>query len=124
MGVGEVKEDFQWCPHCIKGGGGCGIYPNRPAPCRNFRCGWLSSKQIRDHWFPKTAKIIIDFKLDGEDAYVVFIVDPDYPTRWREEPWFSDIRKLALEGVTKGNLLGVNWTTVVSIKGERFVVGP
>lgn len=40
LGVKPIdKPPFQRCEHaCEKG---CGIYEQRPAPCANYRCGWL-----------------------------------------------------------------------------------
>jgi len=122
LGVPEVKEDFTWCPHCRMPGGGCSIYATRPAPCRDYKCQWLVDERFGAHWFPAKAKILIDRKLEDEKAYVIFVVDPDYPTRWREEPWHSDIRKIAKAGLN--GVLGINWITVVSIRDKRLVIGP
>lgn len=121
MGVPEVKEDFKWCPHCKLPGGGCGIYQSRPERCRDFHCQWLIDQRFGEHWFPVKSKILVDHKLDGENAYVYFVVDPDYPSRWREEPYFSDIKKIARAGLT--GRLGKKWTTLVLIRDARIVVG-
>lgn len=40
MAIKDFKEGFRVCRHSIKGKG-CGIYESRPAPCREFICGWL-----------------------------------------------------------------------------------
>jgi predicted pyridoxine 5'-phosphate oxidase superfamily flavin-nucleotide-binding protein len=123
MGVPEVKPDHQWCPWCTPGwpGGGCSIYMARPERCRDFKCQWLIDHRFGNHWFPKTAKIVVDHRVEGENAVVCFIVDPAYPLRWREDPWFSDIKKLAEAGLAGS--LGAKWVTVVLVKDERVVVG-
>lgn len=126
MSVPEVKKDWEWCPHCRPGravpaGGGCSIYATRPDSCRDFRCQWLKDEHLPDHWFPKTAKIVVDHRLEGETAVVCFVVDPVAPGRWREEPWFSDIKKVAKSGLAGS--LGAKWHTVVLVGGERIVIG-
>lgn len=37
---GFDKPQGRWCEHA--GDGGCAIYPDRPKPCRTFRCAWYS----------------------------------------------------------------------------------
>ena len=51
---------------------------------------------------------------------MAFIVDPAYPTRWREEPWFSDIKYMAKAGIE--GRLDQKWTTLVMIKGQRIPI--
>ena len=130
MGVPEVKKDFEWCPHCIHtktgakstlvpGSGGCLIYINRPQRCRDFSCQWLLDERFGDYWYPARSKIIVDTKTDGKALTVCFVVDPTAPGRWREEPWFSDIKKVARTGL-EGR---PGWTTVILVKDERIVVG-
>lgn len=122
MGVPEVKKDFEWCPHCQvkRAGGACSIYETRPVRCRDFNCQWLVDKRFPDYWFPKEAKIVVDHRVDGMRAYVYFVVDPKTPGRWREEPYFSDIKQIARLGIA--GLRGVKWTTLVLIKDERIPI--
>lgn len=41
MHVPELEKPAgTWCPHCDIGEG-CGIYDERPKPCRDFECLWL-----------------------------------------------------------------------------------
>ena len=65
MGVPEVKERHDWCPHADPGHG-CKIYEERPAPCRTFSCRWLLDETLPAHWFPRTARIVIDL---AEEVY-------------------------------------------------------
>jgi hypothetical protein len=37
------KPAYEWCPNC-KAGEGCGLYTERPQPCRDFTCVWLGSQ--------------------------------------------------------------------------------
>src|SRR5258708_38077644 len=96
MGVPEVKQRHAWCPHA-EPGCECKIYEERPRPCREFNCGWLRDSSLKDYWYPLKSKIVIDVQTDLD--IVAFIVDPSYPTRWREEPYFADIKKLARAGL-------------------------
>jgi hypothetical protein len=123
MGVPEVKKDWQWCPHCVTGrlGGACSIYQTRPERCRDFVCQWLKDTRFGDHWFPKHAKIVVDHRVEDDKAFVYFVVDDRVPGRWREEPWFSDIKQIAKVGLS--GRLGARWVTLVLIKDERIVIG-
>jgi hypothetical protein len=83
---------------------------------------WLISDQIPDYWYPKLSKIVINPKLTGDKgAFVSFVVDPDYPTRWREQPWIDDIKKMALAGIEGRH--GTRWTTTVMVKDKVIVIG-
>lgn len=120
--VPEVKPDHHdWCRHAAPGNacGGCKIYEQRPDPCRAFRCMWLLDDRVKDHWFPARAKIVIN-AIPGPPKTVAFIVDPAYPGRWREEPWFSDIKAIARAGID--GTIGEKWTTIVTIKDQRIPV--
>jgi hypothetical protein len=82
---------------------------------------WLIDHRFPDYWFPAKSKIVINSKLaEDNKALVAFIVDPDYPGRWREEPYFSDIKKLARIGID--GFLGQKWVTVVLVKDERIPI--
>jgi hypothetical protein len=114
-----------WCTHAAHGVngdacGGCKIYGSRPEPCREFHCMWLIDARIPDYWFPARSKIVISSHLKESKAYIAFVVDPAYPNRWREEPWFNDIKTMARAGI-KG-LLGQKWTSVVLIGDERIPI--
>jgi hypothetical protein len=117
MDVPEVKSRHAWCPHA-KPGSGCKIYADRPAPCRRFHCEWLRNTTFGEHWYPNKAKIVISTKDDP--SLVMFIVDPAYPLRWREEPWLSDIKHIAANGHT--GVTGKHWTTVVVIKDLQIPI--
>jgi hypothetical protein len=119
MGVPEVKKDHQWCPHA-KPGHGCVIYPRRPEACREFHCMWLINEKFPDYWYPKTAKIVINTMNENGVSYVAFVVDPAYPNRWREDPWFSDIKKTAQIGLD--GKLGKKWITIVLIGEQRIPI--
>ena len=78
-------------------------------------CRWLLDDSLPDYWYPARSKIIIDVSPDP--VTMAFIVDPAYPARWREEPYFTDIKKWAAEGIASGN-----WATCVLIKDDRIPI--
>ncbi len=45
------------CPH-LQRGGGCGIYPDRPASCRDFACGWLTDEMWTEDERPDRLGVI------------------------------------------------------------------
>lgn len=111
-------NQHEWCRHA-RPGKGCAIYAERPEACQDFSCMWLLDVRFEDYWFPAKAKIVISPKLDGDNAYVAFIVDPTYPGRWRQEPWFGDIKKLAAAGLCGAQ----KWRTVVMIGDQTIPIG-
>lgn len=124
MDVPNVKEPHEWCSHVCRGPtgnvtGGCAIYHRRPKPCRTFNCAWLVDEKLPHYWYPLKSKIVIN-TYTGEDgvSYVAFVVDPAYSTRWREQPWFNDIKRLARAGLEGEK----RWTTFVLLKGERIPI--
>ena len=126
IGVPETKPDHEWCPFVNlsargpKGDHCCSIYRTRPERCRDFHCQWLIDRRFPDYWYPLKSRIVISIKIEKEKSFVCFIVDPDYPLRWREEPYFSDIKKIAKIGLE--GRLGKKWTTVIVIKNEQIPI--
>jgi Fe-S-cluster containining protein len=119
MDAGDIKPRHDWCQHA-KPGHGCGIYKERPEICREFHCQWIIDTRHPDYWFPAKSKIIINALIEHGAKYISFIVDPAYPLRWREEPYFSDIKHIAKAGVD--GRFGEKWTTIVMIKDERIPI--
>jgi hypothetical protein len=121
--IGKPEDD--WCQHCRPGHGGCAIYDQRPAICRGFACQWLISNVLDDAWFPAKAKIVVDIydSPEGGMPLLRFHVDPRFPNRWREEPYYSKIKQLALLGL-QGRISGEMLQTIISIKGEWTLVMP
>src|SRR5262249_8611375 len=58
-------------------------------------------------------------------TFLRFTVDPHHPNRWREEPYYSTIKKYALQGL-RGELLrtGEQCITIVVLKDKRILVLP
>jgi hypothetical protein len=122
MGVEALdKPKYRWCQHC-KPGKGCSIYGNRPAVCKTFACMWLIQVHIGDHWYPLKSKMVLDLQYKDDEPHPVLhvIVDPRYPNRWREEPYYSDIKSMALTGY-RGDL-GQHYKTMVDVGGKCWVI--
>jgi hypothetical protein len=84
-----------WCKNCAPGKGGCTIYENRPLSCRRFLCLWLITEGLEDHWKPLTSKMVAFVSGDrpGEKGNRLAIyVDPSFSTKWREEPYYGQIK--------------------------------
>lgn len=126
MGVPDVvpaKPKHDWCAHALHPApscGGCAIYRTRPESCRDFHCMYLVDNRIAEYWYPAKSKIMINATLEKGSKYVSFIVDPAYPLRWREEPWFSDIKDIARAGLDGRR--GEKWTTVVQVGDDRIPI--
>lgn len=80
-----------WCQHCAVGKG-CRIYGERPQRCRDFHCGWLVWDRVPEHWFPAKSRMIVT----SDGSRITFFVDPANATRWREQPWFGEIKAMAV----------------------------
>ena len=117
MAVEEIeKERSKWCTHACHAG--CAIYERRPAACRDFNCRWLADEDFPEFWWPQKSKIVIDAQIEGGKMTVSFHVDPKYPTRWRQDPYFGDIKAMATAGIS--GVDGVKFMTVVVV-GNRVI---
>ncbi|MHC2241328.1 hypothetical protein [Bradyrhizobium elkanii] len=105
--VDEIaKPAGMWCKDCAPGKGGCKIYDQRPSPCVHFLCQWLITKELGDEWFPAKAKLAVS--LEGEGNRIAVHVDPAFPERWREEPYYSMILNWARFGADNDAQVIVN----------------
>jgi hypothetical protein len=114
LGIGELaKPAGSWCTHCRPGKVGCLIYEDRPSECRTFNCLWLTNAELDVAWHPLTAKIVAHLE-DGGNRVAVR-VDPAFPTRWREEPYYGRLKQWARYGVD-------HRAQVVVYVGKRAIV--
>ena len=75
---------------CVHLSGGCGIYPDRPTPCRTFTCGWLALEALGEAWRPDVAGFLI--RDERENGQLCIDVDPERPDAWRAGPYITQIR--------------------------------
>jgi hypothetical protein len=124
------KPKNEWCRHCRPGHGGCQIYDQGPDLCRGYACLWLTESKLGDEWFPAKAKIIADLTTDRGKVFLRFTVDPQYSNRWREEPYYSAIKQVALSGLRRELLrhpktaTPMHNGTVVVVKGKLTLILP
>jgi len=96
--IGELnKPPGTWCSHCRPGKVGCAIYDQRPSECASFNCLWLTSAELDAAWQPLTAKIVVH--LENAGNRVAVRVDPAFPMRWRDEPYYGRLKQWARYGV-------------------------
>jgi hypothetical protein len=75
---------------CVHLGAGCGIYPDRPTPCRVFTCGWLATEALGEAWRPDIAGFLVrDERATGS---LCIDVAPDRPGAWRAQPYLTQIK--------------------------------
>jgi hypothetical protein len=82
------KPADTWCEHCNQTG--CRIYETRPDLCRDFLCLWMT-RQVADHWQPQRSHMLVY----AQGAQLTVLVDPDHPSAWRAQPYFSDLQDWA-----------------------------
>ncbi|MEI9928167.1 MAG: hypothetical protein WDN44_11295 [Sphingomonas sp.] len=116
MGIGALaKPAGQWCRHCAVGSG-CTIYPDRPAECRTFSCGYLSWPMAGAHWYPATSHMVILMAATGKRLTIQ--VDPDFPEAWRAAPFRAEIAQWTAFAARHGNQV------VVAVGARVFLALP
>ena len=116
------KPAHTWCQHCRPGKGGCSIYDDRPPVCRGFKCMWLRDASCPDHWFPRRARMVVHETVEHGERTTTINVDRRYPERWREKPYYGDIRQLALSGIKQGD--GDRFRTQVVVGARSWLILP
>lgn len=120
------KPRDKWCTHCDIGKG-CRIYETRPEPCRIFRCGYLLTDQMAEHWRPARARMVVLY--DGNANRVFVFTDPARPGVWRSEPYRADINEWAKTAAANGGqvLVMAGPNTIALLPDREIdlgVVGP
>ncbi|MBN9590367.1 MAG: hypothetical protein BGN85_02230 [Alphaproteobacteria bacterium 64-11] len=95
------KPAYRWCPHC-KVGDGCGIYAERPVPCREFVCVWLGSqtgpRPLPAELRPDRSGMLFYYTNSFKELNGV--TDSGRPGAWRSPKVRSLIRAMAATGRT------------------------
>jgi hypothetical protein len=108
------KSTNEWCKHCDVDKG-CTIYDDRPQMCRSFNCAWLQG-HLNDEWFPERARMVVHFSQDAVNVQV----DPGYPDRWRQEPYFSKLCEWSLNGIRMNG--SRSYATLVVSGPDKFLL--
>lgn len=104
-----------WCQHC-EIGAGCGIYEDRPAQCASFYCLYRISPELGEDWKPSLSKMVLNY--ESNIGRVNVAVDADYPDVWKQEPYHSQLRSMAL------HLLRAKRHLLVWTRGEVIAILP
>jgi hypothetical protein len=97
LGIAELdKPKDAWCPNFVAGAG-CRIYPDRPPSCRNFSCSWLTDATMGPEWKPSVCKMV----LDAKPRMLAVHVDPAVSRPWRSEPYYSVLKRLSAQGMSR-----------------------
>ena len=125
LGIPELeKPKDSWCPN-FAAGIGCRIYEDRPPSCHNFICRWLTDPNMGPEWKPSVCKMVVD----SRPSLFVAHVDPAVTQPWRAEPYFSVLKRLSAQGLTRGIIVLVieRRRTIVILPDREVdlgVIGP
>jgi hypothetical protein len=107
------KPDNVWCEHC-EIGKGCRIYPDRPAMCRDFKCGYLRDPSLGEEWYPAKCH----FVLRSDNNQLVVQVDHQRPDAWKREPYHAAFQTMARNLYPRGGQI------IVKVGARAIVVLP
>lgn len=107
------KPANAWCANCVADEG-CRIYSDRPQLCRDFLCSWMTDDDLGPEWEPKTAGMMVYH----QGKQITVLVDPDYPTSWRRQPYAAQLRAWAADASTEGGYV------IVFVGDDVFKVDP
>jgi hypothetical protein len=120
------KPAGKWCQHCTPGKG-CGIWQTRPDHCRSFYCLWMTESGFGPEWKPDRARFVMS--IDPYSRCVNVQMDPGQAKAWRQEPYQSALRRMAVSLLPEERLVivfvGLH-ATVITETGEveLGVMGP
>lgn len=93
LGIPELqKPRGAVCTHC-DWDKGCTIYTQRPQACRAFDCSYLLSPGLGEEWKPTTSHMVLGYVAEAD--IILVYTDPDHAGVWRQEPYYSRIKKWA-----------------------------
>jgi hypothetical protein len=58
---------------------------------QRFICSWLTIAELDQSWHPLVSKMVVYPEEEGNR--IAIRVHPDFPLKWREEPYYSRIKK-------------------------------
>ncbi|MBS0482394.1 MAG: hypothetical protein JSR96_09630 [Proteobacteria bacterium] len=78
---------------------------------------------VPEHWHPARSRIVIISELDFR---INFTVDPGAPGRWREQPWYGDIKALAALAFQQNRqvLISIGSKVIVMLPDREVDLGP
>jgi len=109
-----AKAPGKWCTHC-KPGRGCGIWETRPQFCRTFYCRYMLDPMFGPEWKPDVAKFVMNYQPNNTFS---ISCDPGARHAWKKEPYYTGLKRMALQ------LLNAGITLYVSDGFEKIIVTP
>jgi len=95
FGIVELKKPvFTICKHCVIGKG-CKIYEERPQTCAAFLCCYRTSAVLSEYWNPKLCGMVVHREANGKTDIVSIVCSNGAKHRWKQEPFWSDIKRMA-----------------------------
>jgi hypothetical protein len=95
LGISELeKPRGTWCTHCDTKRG-CRVHGSHPDECRDFYCGYLTNPALDERWNPLKCKIVLAYDEVHATRLSVY-VDRARAGVWREEPYYSQIKRWAV----------------------------
>ena len=85
------------CRHCLQSGG-CAIYDQRPALCRDFHCLWRTAAGLDDRWHPNRSGMMIY----RQGPQLTVLVDPDREAEWEDGPYRRQLEAWAADAEESG----------------------
>ena len=95
LAISELEKPCAtWCTHCDMKRG-CKVHGSHPQECRDFYCGYLTNSALDERWNPAKCRIVLTY--DKQHAARLSVhVDPGRAGVWREEPFYSQIKRWAV----------------------------
>jgi hypothetical protein len=113
-----AKPRNVWCPHC-DARAGCRIHGRHPDECRGFYCGYLTNADLDERWHPAKCKIILAYEETHAPRLSVH-VDPARPHAWREEPYYSQIKRWAVAAAARrGQVIVWQGRSTIAVLPDR-----
>ena len=119
LAVSELeKPRATWCTHCdVKSG--CKIHGAHPAECRDFHCGYLTNPALDERWDPTQSKIVLAYDEVNAPRLSVH-VDPARADAWRQEPYYSQIKRWAAAAVAqRGQVIVWQGRSTIAVLPDR-----
>ena len=119
LAISELeKPRATWCKHCdVKAG--CKIHGTHPSECKGFYCGYLTNATLDERWAPVRSKIVLAYDELNAPRLSVH-VDPSRPNAWREEPYYSQIKRWAAASVAqRGQVIVWQGRSTIAVLPDR-----
>jgi hypothetical protein len=112
------KPRATWCSHCdVKAG--CKIHGAHPDECKDFYCGFLTNAALDERWNPIKSKMVLAYDELHAPRLSVH-VDPGRPNAWREEPYYSQIKRWATAAAAKrGQVIVWQGQSTIAVLPDR-----